>query len=271
MPRATLRAKGNFGREGFASMGRKSRVGHPRSIPFLIPALALGLALADPGTRAGFAAAPPSPVLAGYFVDSTEAFAARPKQAKDTTGDFTFTIHRGFPDSTSERLLGIAEAAYPPRDLLIRIAAEKNYEVGSDSAHVPLWWCRGVAERRIPYAITARALDHYLELTRMFRDRKFREAGTQPLFWSDLSYRATIAQRDTFLLGSRTYKNVYVAQLHLLWTYDDGTFMPSSRASRVVVLSPEGNLLAVDGDGSAEESVGMSTHRGVGREEKVLR
>ena len=143
--------------------------------------------------------------------------------------------------------------------------------MGPDSAHVPLWWCRGVAERRIPYAITARALDHYLALTRMFRDRKFREAGAQPLFWSDLSYRATIAQRDTFLLGSRLYKNVYVAQLHLLWTYDDGTFMPSSRASRVVVLSPEGNLLAVDGDGSAEESVGMSTHRGVGREEKVLR
>jgi hypothetical protein len=269
-------------------MGRKN-ARHPRSIPFLFPALVLGLTLLDPGNRAGFAAAPAAPpapapstpapppralagpALAGYFIDSTEAFAPRPEQAKETTGDFTFTIHRGFPDSTSERLLGIAEAAYPPRDLLIRIAAEKNYEVGSDSAHVPLWWCQGVAERRVPYAITARSLDHYLELTRLFRDRKFSEAGTQPLFWSDLSYRATIAQRDTFLLGSRTYKNVYVAQLHLVWIYDDGTFMPSSRASRVVVLSPDGKLLAVDGDGSAEESVGMSTHRGVGREEKVLR
>jgi len=247
------------------------RARHPRTIPFLLPALAIGLALAHPTDRPAVAATPPSPVLAGYFVDSTEAFAERPEQSKDATGDFTFTIHRGFPDSTSERLLGIAEATYPPRDLLIRVAAEKNYEVGSDTAHVPLWWCRGVAERRIPYAIPAGALDHYLKLTHLFRDRKFQEAGARPLFWSDLSYRATIALRDTFLLGSKVYKNVYVAQLHLLWTYDDGTFMPSSQASRVVVLSPQGGLLAVDGDGSAEESVSMSVHRGVGREEKVLR
>jgi hypothetical protein len=200
-----------------------------------------------------------------------QAFAPRPSKSREDQGEFTYTIHRGFADSTSERLLGIAEAAYPPRDLLVEIASAKGYEVGPDSAGVPLWWCQGVGERRIPYAITAGALDHFLRLTRLFRDRQFREAGAQPLFWSDLSYRATIAQRDTFLLGRTEYKDVYVAQLHLLWTYDDGTFMPTARAERVVVLSTGGKLLAVEGDGGAVESVTMSTHRGVGRQEKVLR
>jgi hypothetical protein len=57
----------------------------------------------------------------------------------------------------------------------------------------------------------------------------------------------------------------------LLWTYDDGTFMPTARAVRTVVLSSTGDLLAVDGDGKAEEKVTMSAHRGIGRQEKVLR
>ncbi len=228
--------------------------------------------VAHAADRPGAIASAPQPAsLAGYFVDSSQAFASRPRQSKEGTGDFTYAIHRGFPDSTSGRLLGIAEAAYPPRDLLIRIASEKGYEVGSDSAQVPLWWCRGVGESRVPYAITVGALEHYLRLTHMFRDRLFREAGAQPLFWSDLSYRATIAPRDTFLLGTKTYSDVYVAQLNLLWTYDDGTFMPSTRAHRVVILSPHGDVLAVDGDGATEESVSISTHRGVGRQEKVLR
>jgi hypothetical protein len=214
-----------------------------------------------------------SPGLAmppGYYVDSLEAQAPRPTWADGKDGEFTYTIRRGYPDSTAARLLGIAEAVYPPRDLLVRLAVEKGAEMGADSAGVPLWWYSGVGARRIPYAVTAGALAHYLNLTQLYRARAFREAGTRPLFLSELYYRASIAERDSFTLRGGTYAGVYVASLTLDWTYDDGTFLPLTEAHRVVVLSRDGAVLAIDGDGAAEEKVTFSTHRGIGRQEQIL-
>ncbi|HEY7728576.1 MAG TPA: hypothetical protein VID50_08990 [Candidatus Eisenbacteria bacterium] len=207
---------------------------------------------------------------AGYYVDSVQAASPRPVWSDASDGEFTYKLRRGFPDSTAARLLGIAEATYPPRSLLVRLAVAKGYEMGSDTAGVPLWWCSGVGERRIPYAVTAGALEHYLNLTRLYRERAFREAGTRPLFYSELLYRATIAERDSFILNGTTYAGVHVAHLNLAWTYDDGTFLPLTEARRIVVLSADGSVLAVEGDGAAEEKVSISTHRGIGRKEQLL-
>lgn len=237
-------------------------------------ALAIALtAIAAPlAARANTQSAPiPRPVAPGYYVDSVQAIASRPAHLGETTGDFTYTIRREFPDSTGERLLGIAEATYPPRELLSRIAAEEVYEIGSDTLGVPLWWCRGVGENRVPYAITVGALDHYVALTRSYRERWFPASGTRPLFWSDLTYRATIGHRDRFKAGRTPYANVYVAHLTLVWSHDDGTFLPTTRCQRVVVLSPAGAVLAVGGDGEAEEDVSISTKIGIGRQERLVR
>jgi hypothetical protein len=207
----------------------------------------------------------------GYFVDSSQVSAPRPIWVADTTGDFSISIRRSIPDSLSERLLAIAEATYPPRELLIRIAAGKGYEMGSDTAGAVLWWCEGLGASRVPYAVTAGALDHYTGLTELYRERRFREAGTRPLFWSELVYRATIAFRDTFNMDGASYSNVFVAHLRLVWTYDDGTFLPFTKAHRVVVLTHAGEVLAVHGDGATEEKLSISRHRGIGRQERIWR
>ena len=217
------------------------------------------------------AAAPVRAAPPGYTVDSVQAAAPRPTWSDATDGEFTYTVRRGFPDSTAARLLGIAEATYPPRDLLVRLAVEKGYEMGSDTAGASLWWCTGTGERRIPYAVTAGALAYYLRLSDLYREREFRQAGTRPLFSSELVYRATIAERDSFTLRATPYRGVYVASLTLAWSYDDGTFLPLTEARRVVVLSPGGEVLAVEGDGAAEEKVSISSHRGIGRQEHILR
>lgn len=143
--------------------------------------------------------------------------------------------------------------------------------MGPDTTGADLWWCKGPGESRIPYAVTAGALDHYLKLTRLYRERKFRLAGTRPIFWSELRYVATIAPRERFTLGSVEYSDVHVAHLSLAWVYDDGTFTPFTEGYRVVVLAPSGEVLAVDGDGSAVERVTISTHTGIGRHEQILR
>ncbi len=241
------------------------------AVALLIGAAAAGASFAVTSaaahsTTASLAAVPP-----GYYVDSVLATTPRPAWAEEKDGDFTYSIRRGYPDSTAARLLSTAEAICPPRDLLIRIAARNGYEMGSDTARVALWWCKGVGAGRVPYAVTAGALDHYQGLVQLYRERQFREAGTRPLFWSELVYRATIAERDTFRLRGASFTDVYVASVTLFWTYDDGTFLPEIEAHRIVVLSFRGDILAVDGDGAASEKVSISTHRGVGREERILR
>ena len=166
-------------------------------------------------------------------------------------------------------LLPVAEAVYPPRNLLSSIAEREGHEMGSDTAGVALWWCQGSGARRIPYAVTRGALDYYLKLTRKYRDHDYHEPGAQTMFSSDLVYTATIARRVEFAIGDKAFADVYVASIGLSWSYDDGTFVPTVSARRTVVLSPRGDLLAVDGDGLAVEDVTFSDHRGMGRSSEL--
>src|SRR2546426_7399534 len=146
----------------------------------------------------------------GYFIDSAQALEPRPVSREVKDGEFTLSIRRDWSDSISAHLLGIAESVYPPRATLVDLALEYGFEMGSDSAGVPLWWCDGPGERRVPYAVTAGALGHYTRLTELHREGNVRETEAHPLFWSKLIYRARIAPR--VLIGGRktSDSNVYV-------------------------------------------------------------
>lgn len=214
-------------------------------------------------------AAPAAPT--GYAVDWASVRTTPPAPREESEGLYTCSIQRSAPDSTASRLLAIAECAYPPRDLVAGLAAEKGYEFGSDTTAVPLWWSKGTNVRRIPYAATRAALEHYLKLTQKYRDHEYREPGTQPIFTSGLVYRATIAKREDFALGDRSFAGAYVANVAISWTYDDGTFLPFVASRRTVVLTPAGQILAVDGDGQCTEEVSISANRDVGRQRRLMR
>lgn len=204
----------------------------------------------------------------GYTVDWPAVRAEPPEPKDEGSRDYACIVRRTAPDPAASRLLAIAECAYPPRDLLAGLAAEQGYEIGSDTAHVPLWWCRGIHERRVPYAATRGAFEHYWKLTQKYRDREFREPGTQRIFTSELVYHATIARREEFAVGERSFRDVWVANIAISWTYDDGTFLPLVTARRTVVLSPAAAILAVDGDGQGIEDVAISANRGIGRQKQ---
>lgn len=236
-----------------------SRTGTPRGLAALF--LATMILAVHPAS-----AAPP-----GYFVDSTQAVADRPAEVITEDGDFTVTIHRDYKDALGQRLLGIAEATYPPREDLLDRAITRGTEIGSDSARTPLWWADGLGVSRVPYAITAGAIDYYRKLTAQFRRHNFWGAWDHNLFWTELVYRATIEPRAEYFFEGRTLTDVYVAEMNLTWAFDDGVFVPASVAYRVVVLSPEGRVLAVGGDGETREQVFFSAHRAPGRLDNVMR
>lgn len=207
----------------------------------------------------------------GYYLDDAQVLAPRPVWRDAPDGDFTYSVKREFPDSAAAHLLAIAESCYPSRDLLIDKAATHYYEMGSDTAKASLWWCDGPGVRRVPYAVTAGALEHYLGMTERFRGRDYLVPGGRGLYGTELVYHAKIEARPEFVSEGKAYSRVYVAYLSLAWSYDDGTFCPSFQAHRMVVLDPGGNVLSVVGDGTTIESVTFSQHRTVGRVDAIFR
>src|SRR6185436_2002375 len=109
----------------------------------------------------GYLPAPARVFPPGYFVDSIQACTPRPRLVQYNDGNFTLSISRAYRDSTEMRLLGIAEATYPPRQLLEILSEVHGTELGGDTAGVPLWWHEGVGVHRVPYAVTAGALEYY--------------------------------------------------------------------------------------------------------------
>lgn len=232
----------------------------------LVLAAILGLGVACP-SAAATGSSPP----AGYSIDRSQARFGAPPPCDEKSKEYVCRIERTASDSVGNLLLPIAEAVYPPRNLLANIAAREGYEMGDDTTGVAVWWCQGKGARRIPYAVTRGALDYYLKLARKYRDHDYHEPGAQTMFSCDLYYRATIARRAEFAIGDKAFTDVYVASIALTWSYDDGTFIPMVSARRTVVLSPRGDLLAVDGDGLAVEDVTFSDHRGLGRSTELRR
>ena len=206
-----------------------------------------------------------------YFVDSTQAVADRPSDVVYEDGDFTLEIHRHFEGALEQRLLHLAEAVYPTRDVLIDRAISRGTEIGSDSTRTSLWWCDGLGVSRVPFAITYGAVEFYRKLTLQFRSHNYWGAWDHNLFWTGFAYRATIQHRDEYYFEGQTVSDVYVAEMNLSWSFDDGTFVPVSVAHRTVVLTPEGRVVAIEGDGGTVEDVFLSSHRGIGRVDRVMR
>jgi hypothetical protein len=236
------------------------------------PPRVLALAIAVIGVGVGGAAcramaAPPG----GYTIDSLQAAEERPTWRDAPDGDFTYSIRRDAAGPLEARLMGIAESCYPPRATLIEKAVAEGHEIGPDSAGASLWWADGTGVRRVPYAVTAGALWYYLGLTETLREPEVRVPGAPALFHSRFAYRGSVEPREIHRVGDREWRQVFVARLELEWSYDDGTFAPSITAWRTVVLTPEGQVLFVEGDGTAAERVAMSGHRGVGRVERRVR
>jgi len=226
-----------------------------------IAALALSISLAPLvfHPRTAGAELPP-----GYFIDPAQANATRHDRWEASEwelGDFTVSIRRKAADPAQARLLAIAEAVYPPRELVTSVALLDGYEMGSDASRGNLWWYQGVGVNRLPYAVTLSTIDYYAGLTEQFRRRQFRAVGTRPLYSSRLLYEGSIAHRDRFSVQDEEFENVYVAHLHLVWAWDDGIFDSSTEATRTVVLTGAGAVLAVSGDRAFTEDVAISGWR----------
>lgn len=196
-------------------------------------------------------AAQPSRLPAGYFVSESDMALVLPASVVDTLGRYRVRVARTSATVEEERLLRRAEAVYPPRDSILA-AARRNPRVARERARgrpntIPdgrdVWWYSD-GPLRIPFAVTGRALLYYMDLIRRLRARSTWLPGTVQPARTELTYSGTIERRDSVTVAEVAFTDVYVARLSLRWASG-----PWSRATRVIVLSADGRVLAVEGDG----------------------
>jgi len=164
-------------------------------------------------------------------------------------GSFTESIERNAATPEEENLIAIAEAVYPPREDVIEAYCGSPEHLDPDE---PLWWYCGFDGVRIPYAITGDAVDYYSDLVHEWRDEA---ATSHPLtvFWlrCNFEYGADIEYYETYESREETFSDVYVVMMRLHWSaYCGPVCAHAFDKYRIVVLTPEGEVLAIFGDGT---------------------
>jgi hypothetical protein len=169
----------------------------------------------------------------------------------DTSIAYQANIQRIFWTPEEERLLCIAEATYPSRTAVLKGIQSAPFRVHPVPSVPHLWWTSMFTGIRIPFAVTKAAVLYYARLTESFRRRDFGSAGTPVVSSSTFRYTATIRRDSTYANAGERFENVYVVQMLLHW---EGGWLEFSK-DRVVVLRPNGKVLAVFGDGNASSIV----------------
>lgn len=185
----------------------------------------------------------------GYYVSSEDLALSLPSAISDTSGDYRILIERTYGNSEEERLLRIAEALYPPRDTLEAAIGRAHFKLKDVPNEKDLWWASSFDGIRLPYAITGRAVHYYLDLIHSFKRGDFE--GSNGIRMQDASFRytATIDRQVVFEGPGLRLEDVYVARLRLSWSNYCGPLCALGfQQDRVVVLSPEGEVLWVSGD-----------------------
>lgn len=166
---------------------------------------------------------------------------------------FAVNVERDFDTAEEALLIGVAEAAYPPREEVAALADAH----GVDPASLPeegLWWYDTQQDIRIPYAITAEAIDYYADKVEESRDlaRVLRPRYGMRMNAS-LDYFATIAYHSSYQHGGQTFTGVFAVEMSLDWEYQTRPLSTMHFGKeRVVILTPAGEVLAVFGDGETD-------------------
>lgn len=192
---------------------------------------------------------------------STENFDSTVNHTTNDNQDFSKTIDRGGSNDFEQNLIRIAESQYPSREDVLDAASSSRHEEISESKH---WWYTSFDGVRIPYAITADAVNYYGD----FIDSLVTKEQNDFYESAALAYNAQVTFHEAFEVYEPGFRNptpdqllesfedVYVVEMKLRFTYRciRHCFL-STDLGRIVVFDKDGNLLGVYHDGPALATV----------------
>lgn len=189
-----------------------------------------------------------------YFVEGPEL----PDSLVEISGDgrFVISVRRDAATREEARLIERSESLYPDPTLIERevatfLADPRNQGDGWEQRHReaaaepgPRWWWL-VDDPWWPFAVTAAAVEHYVEAVRRLRDIPGPGVPLEP----DARYTARFEYRAMVTPSAAGH----VVDLSMTWSYGCGSLCGNSFGhSRRVVFDVDGDVVDVEGDGLSE-------------------
>jgi len=171
-------------------------------------------------------------------------------------GPFSVRIARTTASPDEQRALEAAEAAYPSRDEVVAAISGGHFKLRAVPDDDRLWWSSEFDGVRIAYAITADAVQYYVNVSEAFREKRFEEVGPIPMLSSGLQYSASVSPAETISAAGQEFHDVFVVTMSLSWfDYCGDVCGMDFEKSRKVLVSRNGKVLFVSGDGNPNVEV----------------
>lgn len=175
---------------------------------------------------------------------------SRPKKWPANEARHSISIQREAKDPKQSALIAAAESAVPDAAALKKAIGDGPAPEGAAQ-----WWYAESLGIRIPFAVTGEAVAYYKALVEGYRKQEL-ERYSEPS--SSLDYRAEVTRHAEFKLDGKTYGNVDVVTLTLVFSEHFAATVTEGmdfRKQRTVVFDADGKLLAVSGDGTTEAAI----------------
>jgi len=175
---------------------------------------------------------------------------SKPREWPANPARHKITIVRDASDKPLGRMIALAEAAPPA-------AAELKKAIGDTAAPAgeSQWWYCETLGIRVPFAVTGACVAYFSKLIEGYRQKTFNRF-IEPS--SSLDYRATAAAHPRYEHGGKTYTDVYVVTLKLVFSAQfaaSATEGIEIQKERTVILDSEGKVLSISGDGPTDVPV----------------
>jgi hypothetical protein len=159
----------------------------------------------------------------------------------------TIQIQRTFTTDEDLHFITIAENSYPDREKVLAVARMERSNMKNIPETEKLWWYSGFDDVRIPYAITAEAVQYYADLVKQYREKKW-NSDIEPR--SKLVYSASVKFYPKYSHQDRDFTDVHIVRMKLYFSADWASLAGMRfHKERTVVLDKKDQVLVIFGDG----------------------
>ncbi len=164
---------------------------------------------------------------------------------------FGIEIERTYKGVDEAHLIAVAEGIQPDRnEVLTAIGPPGMQAEAGVEPDAALWWFATFDGIRIPWAITADALDYYVMVIEAFEKGDFSSSKGITMLKAFLRYEASVESLEEYQLGGVKHENVQVVHMELSWSqYCGPECAMGFFKKRTVVFDDQGNVVAVLDDG----------------------
>lgn len=192
------------------------------------------------------------PIFFALPAHSAPRVGARPTEWPASPENHTTTIQREAADDHQKKLITAAEKSQPDAAALLEAIRQENADAKPQPGQ---WWNKEVHGIRIPFAITADAVQYYSDLVKTYGEQKLTRYA-QP--GSTFTYQAKVSQPAAYELNGKSVQNVSVVTMTLTFRQRFTATVAEAfgfEKTREVVFDKDGKIIHVQGDGDVRVPV----------------